>query len=55
MPDPREKPSELVLDHDLIEDGGLGIAGQFMAPIHDPRSLRELQEPSGYAPGCGAP
>jgi len=33
-----------VLAQDPIEDGGLAIASQFTAPIHDPGSLRELRE-----------
>jgi FG-GAP-like repeat/ASPIC and UnbV len=42
LPTPRD-PKE-VLDQDPIEDGGFGIANQFMPPIHDPSSLRELRE-----------
>src|SRR5262249_9187055 len=37
--DPKE-----ILDQDPIEDCGLGLAQEFMPPIHDPSSLRELRE-----------
>ncbi len=38
----KRDPGE-VLNRDPIEDGGLGIASQFTAPIHDPSSLGELR------------
>src|SRR5262249_9573146 len=47
------KPSELVLDSDPFEDGGFGLATQFMPPIHDASSLRELREAIGVRGGLG--
>jgi hypothetical protein len=43
-PPVRVDPNDLVDDRMPLEDGGLGVARQFTAPMHDPRSLRELGE-----------
>ena len=40
----KRQTSEISIDPDPLEDGGLATAGQFMATIHDPSSLPELRE-----------
>ncbi len=47
------RPSTLVLDREPIEDGGFSVAGQFTAPIHEPRSLGELREAVRVRGGLG--
>jgi hypothetical protein len=44
LPAVRAGPNDRVDDRAAIEDGGLGLARQFMSPIHDPGSLEELRE-----------
>jgi hypothetical protein len=46
---PVEKPRDLtaILDPRPIEDGGLGAARRFTAPIHDPASLRDVRDAIG--------
>ena len=43
------------IDLDKFEDGGVGLANHFTGPVHDPQSLRELQEAIRVRGSWGSP